>query len=159
DSEQLVRLVFSNRGVGARDIGFSVPELNDLRTRAGIFQDVSVVWPVSTNLTGGAHPERLELMGVSSNYFNLLRVKAQLRRVIGPQDEAEGFAEACVISDSLWRREFGADPHILGRRLQMDNDPYTIVGVMPPGFRHPGATVATDVDAWATAGFTANPFP
>src|SRR5262249_23748113 len=84
---------------------------------------------------------------------------AQIGRLIGPQDEAEGFAEVAVISDSLWRREFGADPNIIGHRLQLDNDPYTIVGVLPPGFRHPGRTVSTDVDVWGNAGFRANPFP
>jgi len=157
--DQLVRLVFSNRGVGANDIGLSVPELDDLRDRAGIFQDVSVVWPANANLTGAQHPERLEMLGVSPNYFSMLGVSAQLGRVFGPEDKAEGFAEAVVISDNLWRRSFGKDPAILGRRLQLDNDPYTIVGVLPPGFRHPGRTVASDVDVWATAGFRSNPFP
>jgi predicted permease len=159
DPDQLVRLLFSNRGVGARNVSFSEPELQDLRTRAGIFQDVSVVWSVSVNLTGSERPERLELLGVSADYFSLLGAQAQLGRLFGPQDEAEGFAEAAVISDSLWRRSFGADPHILGRRLQLDSDPYTVVGVLPPDFRHPGQTVSTDVDIFATAGFRADPFP
>jgi putative ABC transport system permease protein len=159
DPDQMMRLVFSNQGVGARDIGLSVPEFDDLRTRAEIFQDVSVVWPANANLTGAQHPERLEILGVSPNYFSMLGVTAQVGRVFGPQDNAEGFAEAVVISDSLWRRSFGGDEHVLGRKLQLDNDPYTIVGVLPRSFRHPGRTVSSDVDVWATAGFRANPFP
>jgi hypothetical protein len=70
-----------------------------------------------------------------------------------------GFTEAVVISDGLWKRQFGGDPHILGRRIRVDEDGYTIVGVMPPDFRHPGQTLSGDVELWAAAGFTANPFP
>src|SRR5256714_9880241 len=157
--ERLVKVIASNRGVGARDIGFSVPELDDLRTRAGVFDQVTAIQGGPTNLTGAEHPQHLELLEVSPNYFSMLGVSAHIGRVFGPGDEAPGFAEAAVISDSLWARGFGRDPGVLGRRLQLDNDPYTIVGVLPPGFRHPGRTVATDVEIWITAGFRADPFP
>jgi len=96
---------------------------------------------------------------VSPNYFSMLGISAHIGRVFGPGDEEQGFAEAVVISDSLWARGFGRDPGILGRKVQLDNDPYTIVGVLPPGFRHPGRTRSTDVEIWATAGFKADPFP
>jgi predicted permease len=157
--DRLVKIVANNRGVRAQDIGFSVPELDDLRTRAGVFEQVTVTWPTDVNLTGAERPQRLEAQGVSPNYFSMLGTSAHIGRVFGPGDEAQGFAEAVVISDSLWARGFGRDPGILGRRVQLDNDPYTIVGVLPTGFRHPGSTLATDVEIWVTAGFKANPFP
>jgi predicted permease len=157
--DRLVKIVANNRGVGAQDIGLSVPELDDLRTRAGVFDQVSVTFPTDTNFTGAERPQRLEAQGVSPNYFSMLGTSAHIGRVFGPGDEAQGFAEAAVISDSLWARGFGRDPGILGRRVQLDNDPYTIVGVLPPGFRHPGRTVATDVEIWVTTGFKANPWP
>jgi predicted permease len=145
--------------VGVRDIGFSAPELDDLRSRAGVFEQLTATLGTNVNLTGSEGPQRLELQIVSPNYFSMLGTSAHIGRVFGPDDEAQGFAEAAVISDSLWARGFGRDPAILGRNLQLDNDPYTIVGVLPPGFRHPGSTVATDVEVWATAGFKADPFP
>jgi len=157
--DRLVKIVANNQGVGAQDIGFSVAELDDLRTRAGVFEQVTVTWPTDVNLTGAERPQRLEAQAVSPNYFSMLGISAHMGRVFGPGDEAQGFAEAVVISDSLWARGFGRDPGILGRRVQLDNDPYTIVGVLPPGFRHPGRTLATDVEIWITAGFRANPFP
>jgi predicted permease len=157
--DRLVKIVANNRGVGAQDIGLSVPELDDLRTRAGVFDQVTAIQGGPTNLTGGERPQHLELLEVSPNYFSMLGTSAHIGRVFGPGDEAPGFAEAAVISDSLWARGFGRDPGVLGRRLQLDNDPYTIVGVLPPGFRHPGRTVATDVEIWITAGFRADPFP
>jgi predicted permease len=157
--ERLVKIVASNRGVGARDIGLSVPEFDDLRSRAGVFDQVTATLGGPTNLTGAGRPQRFELLEVSPNYFSMLGTSAQIGRVFGPRDEAPGFAEAAVISDSLWAREFGRDPGVLGRKIQLDTDPYTIVGVLPPGFRHPGSTVSTDVEIWVTCGFRADPFP
>jgi len=157
--ERLVKIVASNRGVGARDIGLSVPEFDDLRSTAGVFDEVTATQGGPTNLTGGERPERFELLEVSPNYFSMLGTSAHIGRVFGPGDEAPGFAEAAIISDSLWAREFGRDPGVLGRKIQLDSDPYTIVGVLPPGFRHPGSTVSTDVDIWVTCGFRADPYP
>jgi predicted permease len=157
--DRLVKIVASNRDVDARDIGFSVPELDDLRSRAGVFDQVTVVWPNDVDLAGTERPRRLEMLAVSPNYFSMLGTSAHLGRVFGPGDEEQGFADPVVISDNLWASEFGRDPGILGRKIQLDNDPNTIVGVLPPGFRHPGRTVATDVEVWTTAGFRADPFP
>jgi putative ABC transport system permease protein len=135
--DRLVKIVANNRGVGARDIGLSVPELDDLRLRAGVFEQVAAMITSDANLTGAERPERLEIAGVSPNYFSLLGTSAHLGRVFGSGDEVGGYAEAAVISDSLWAHEFGRDPGILGRRVQIDNDPYTIapgaIGLLKPG--------------------------
>jgi predicted permease len=160
DPSRLVKITFNNPGIGLRDIRFSVPELEDLKSRAGVFEEVSVVVSGSTNLTGARQqPERLELLEVSPNYFSMLGAPPQIGRLFGSQDFALGFAEAAVISDGLWRRSYGGDPNILGKHLQLDNDPYTIVGVLPAGFRHPGKTIARDVEVWVTCGFSADPYP
>jgi len=156
--EQIVLVRDDLTGRQIESVGLSVDELKDLQERAGIFEQVSAVWPVDANLTGSDRPERIELLAVSPNYFTLLGANAQLGRVFGPQDDAKGFAEGVIISDGLWRRLFGSDPNILGRKVYADSDLYTIIGVMPPGFRHPGKTLRDEVDMWATAGFAANPF-
>ena len=159
DPSRLVKITFNNPGIGLRDVPFSVPELEDLKSRAGVFEEVSVVLSGPTNLTGGKQPEHLEMLEVSPNYFSMLGTAPEIGRLFGPQDFALGFAEATVISDGLWRRSYGGDPNILGKRLRMDNDPYTIVGVVPAGFRHPGTTVAKDVEVWVTCGFSGDPYP
>jgi predicted permease len=159
DPGRLVKITFNNPGIGLRDIPFSVPELEDLKSRAGIFKEVSVLVSGPTNLTGGKQPEHLELLEVSPNYFSMLGTTPEIGRLFGEQDFALGFAEAAVISDDLWRRSYGGDPNILGKRLKLDNDPYTIVGVVPAGFRHPGKTIARDVEVWVTCGFSADPYP
>jgi predicted permease len=156
--EQLVLVRDDLTGRQTEGVGMSVPELKDLQQSAGVFEEVAGAWPVDANLTGSDRPERVELLAVSPNYFSLLGASARLGRVFGPQERAEGFAEGVVISDGLWRRTFGADPNVLGRRIYADTDAYTIIGVMPPGFRHPAQTLRNDVEMWAAAGFTGTPF-
>jgi len=156
--ERLVRIFDDLNGAGAKDVGMSVPELQDLRDRSGVFERISAIVPASTALRGGDRTDRIEMLGTSFDYFQMLGVNPELGRVYAPSDTVPGFTEAVVISDGLWRRQFGADPRVLGRRILADEDAYTIVGVMPPDFRHPGQTLAGDVELWAAAGFTANPF-
>lgn len=159
DPDRLVRIFFNKPGVGLRDVQFSVPELEDLRNRSGIFADVSTVGGGSVNLTGASQPERLELAVTHPNFFSMLGTSPQIGRLFGPQDFALGFAPVVVISDGLWRRSYGADPNVLGRNLSLDSDPYTIVGVLPPGFRYPAPTISGNVDVFCTAGFSADPGP
>jgi putative ABC transport system permease protein len=157
--EQIVIIRDNLTGRQVEDVGLSVDELRDLQQRSGAFQQVSAVWPVDANLTGSDRPERIELLGVSPNYFALLGANAQLGRVFGAEEQqAQGFSGTVVISSGLWKRLYGNDPNILGRKVYVDTDLYTIIGVMPPGFRHPGKTLRNDVDMWASAGFSANPF-
>src|ERR1700732_4441598 len=157
--QQLVRVFDDLRGSNVPDVGISVPELGDYQDRSGVFSDISVVWPISANITGGEHPERVETLATSPNYFTILGANPALGRIYTKQDALPGFTEVIVISDGLWRRMFGADPHILGRKLRLDNDLYAVIGVLPPNFRHPGRTLETDVEAFIAAGYAANPFP
>ena len=78
---QLVQLNADERGVGSQNLGFSYPELQDLSDRAGIFDGVSVSWQAPANLTGGEHPERVEFLAVSPNYFSILGSHPQLGRL------------------------------------------------------------------------------
>ena len=158
DPDRLVRIYFNNLGVGLRGVRFSVPEFDDLRTQTDVFEDVSVIVFGPTNLTGAKQPEHLEMMEVSPNYFSMLGATPELGRLFGHQDFALGFAPVVVISDALWRRSYGADPGVLGRSLRLDNDLYTIVGVLSPGFRNPGPTIPA-VEVWITCGYSADPFP
>lgn len=157
--EQLVRVYDDLRGSNSQDVGLSVPELWDLRDKSGVFQDISVTWPVDANLTGGEHPDRVEFVGTSTSYFTMLGVQAQLGRVYTVADSQPGFTEGITISDAFWHRMFGADPQVLGKKIRLDGDLYTILGVMPPGFRHPGQALISEVDVFAAAGFNAAPFP
>jgi putative ABC transport system permease protein len=157
---ELVRVEDDLPGVGARDVGISVPEWRDLQS-SGIFQSVSVSGHgANVNLTGSAQPERLSYKHVSPNYFSVFGVDAQLGRTFDPHDATPGFNLEAVISDGLWRREFGADPHIIGKALLLDNDVYHVAGVMPSGFRDLGSTSEElNTEVWLAAGMSGLPFP
>ena len=156
---ELVRVEDDLPGVGAQGVGISVPEWRDLES-SGIFQSVSISGTgANVNLTGSAQPVRLSFKQVTPNYFAVLGVDAQLGRTFDPHDATPGYNLEVVISDGLWRREFGADPHIIGKALRLDNDVYHVVGVMPRGFRDQGSTSEEqNVELWLGAGFAGLPF-
>lgn len=157
--EQLVRVFDDLRGTNEQDIGMSAPELWDLRDLSDVFQEISAVAPSNSAVGGGDRTVRAETLVTSPDYFILLGAKPELGRVYTPQDAAPGFMEPVVISNGFWRRYYGSDPKIIGRKMRLDNDMYTIVGVMPAGFRHPGPTLDTDVEVWIATGFNGLPFP
>jgi putative ABC transport system permease protein len=156
---ELVRIEGSLPGVGAKEVGLSIPEMRDLQS-SGIFQYVSSYGTGSVNLTGSAQPARIDFKPVTPEYFSVLGAEAQLGRVFDPRDTTPGFNLEVVISDGLWKRDFGADPNILGKTLRLDNDEYHVVGVMPAGFRDQGPTIEErNSELWAAAGFAADPAP
>jgi predicted permease len=157
--EQLVRIFDDLRGPNDLDVGMSAPELWDLQDRSGVFQEISAVAPSNSAVGGGDRTVRAESLVTSPDYFTLMGAKPELGRVYTPQDAAPGFLDPVVISNGFWRRYYGSDPKIIGRKMRLDNDMYTIVGVMPAGFRHPGPTLDTDVEVWIATGFNGQPFP
>jgi predicted permease len=159
DPDRLVRIFFNEPGVGLRDVRFSKPELDDLQTRSGVFEDVTPIFEGSEDVTGAGQPERVEGVNGSVSYFSMLGVTPQIGRLFGAQDFVPGFAAEAVISDGLWRRAYGADPNVVGRTIRLDNDPLTIIGVLPRGFRHPGPTTSGDAEVFGAGGFTGDPFP
>jgi putative ABC transport system permease protein len=156
-SEQLVSVAADFPGLGARDVGMSQPEWQDFQ-HSGIFEYVSPTWFDENNLTGASQPARVRLVITAPNYFALLGVKPQLGRVFDPADHSPGLLPEVVISDGLWRRSFGADPHILDKSIHMDTDLYHIVGVMAPGFDAPGRSVGErNIEVWAATSFYGAP--
>ena len=156
--DRLVRITADFAAITVSDVGLSAPELADYRDRSGLFDGIAGVWAINANLTEVDEPERVEVLLASPSYFDVLGARPQLGRLFGPEDNAPGITEVVVISDELWRRRFGAAPDAIGRKLRIDNDWYTVVGVLPPGFKHPGRAVLTDVDVWAPCNFSATPF-
>ena len=94
EPERLIRVFDDLNGAGATDVGMSVPELEELRARSDIFEQVSAIWPVSTALTGGERAERIEMLGTSPSYFEMLGAKAARGRVIPRLIGRPGFSTA-----------------------------------------------------------------
>jgi putative ABC transport system permease protein len=93
--------------------------------------------------------ERVQATAVTHDFFEMLGAQPQIGRVFSPN---EGRPDVAILSDALWRNYFQADPKILGTRIVLDGTPSTVVGVMPPGFVHPGAA---DTGVWLPYAVTA----
>jgi putative ABC transport system permease protein len=91
------------------------------------------------NLTGGAHPERILAGHVTQSFFPVLGIEPALGRTFLPGEERPGHDHVAVLSHDLWQGYFNRDPNILGKSLILDGASYSVIGVMPRRFFHPGS--------------------
>ena len=117
----------------------SAPEFMDFRTLCKSFSHIAAIAGDSFNITVGSVPERVEGVDVSTSFFPLLGVEAKLGRVFLPEEEQPGRDNVALLSDRLWRRRFGADPKVVGRKLIISGRSFIVVGILPPGFQYPPA--------------------
>jgi putative ABC transport system permease protein len=130
ESQQLVDLseTFKPDGYGS----VSVPNLEDWKAQNTIFNGISAYSGTSFNLETGDTPQRIPGLNVGTNYFDVLAVKPTLGRAFLPGEDVAGNQRVVVISDDLWRSNFGANPAIVNQTIPLNGQQYTVVGVMPP---------------------------
>jgi putative ABC transport system permease protein len=136
--EQLVQLWMRFTGIGIpNDQNWvSAPEFADLQHSQSL-SHLAAVSSTSFNINITGAPERIDSAVVSTSFFPLLGVQAELGRVFLPEEGQSGRERVVLLSDGLWRRRFGADPAISGRKLVMNGQSYLVVGVLPPDFHLP----------------------
>jgi putative ABC transport system permease protein len=103
EPDRIVRVFDDLGGAGARNVGMSVPELYDLQ-RSGVFEQISVIFPASQALAGGDGVDRIEFLGTSPSYFELLGAKPALGRIYTQSEWVPGCLDGVVISGGLWKR-------------------------------------------------------
>jgi hypothetical protein len=145
DQDRLTMLWLRDR---TRDVSFvelSYPDFLDIRERSRAFADVAAMPAVNStfNLTGEGAPQVITGRPVTGNFFEVLGVAPAIGRSFEAAEKVKGGAAAAVLSDGFWRRQFGADPAVVGRSIRLDGNLTTVVGVMPRGFTYPGG-----VDLW-----------
>src|SRR5580658_2197687 len=149
EAEQLVLLWQLNRHNEDHEIKLTAPDYIDWKEQNSVFLDIAAFNANSglgLNLSGAGHPARISATSVTGNLFSVLGVTPALGRSFLPDEERPGSAPVCILSDGLWRRRFGSDPKILGKALTLNGEIWTVVGVMPAGFRFPQS-----VDLWVPA--------
>lgn len=149
EPDRLVTIDESISGVGA-----SFPELpvnaNHLmywREHNRSFSGVAAMLPVSMPL-GGAQPEEIRVARETANLFAVLGVQPRRGRTFTTEEEKPGHGDVVILADGLWKRRFGSDPSIVGKRITMDGKPYQVVGVLPAQFAWPEATKSRPVEAF-----------
>jgi predicted permease len=146
-SERLMRIRFDQGGGDAS----TPPDLADFRTRSKTFEGFALYEGASANMArDGADPIRIVGVRVSANWFSLFRVKPLHGRFFAAGEDAEAAPDVLVLSERIWRREFGADPAIVGKTLQINATPMTVIGIAAADRQYP-----MTAEAWLTTRFGA----
>jgi macrolide transport system ATP-binding/permease protein len=146
DGSARLRVIFAETSAG-RPLGVSYPDYQYLRDHDQAFSGLFGSALATVGLGRGRSARSLWAELVTGNYFQVLGVRAERGRTLLPSDElAPGRHPVIVLSDGLWRRDFGADPDIVGKTVEINNYPLTVVGVADPTFH--GTTVVYDVEVF-----------
>ncbi|HEX8942256.1 MAG TPA: ABC transporter permease [Gemmatimonadaceae bacterium] len=148
DADRLV-VVWHHDVEHARNDKATGAELTAWRSARRVFADVGFSWDAQYTLTGAEHPIALRGWQFSTNFFSLLGARPALGRTFVATDDAPGGGRVVVLSHHLWQSAFGSTTAIIGKTIELDGAPYTVVGVMPPQFAHPDA----GIDVWTPLAF------
>jgi putative ABC transport system permease protein len=133
DSEDLVRVYMANRDRGWSRSSISPLDFLDYREQSSGLE-LATYQNTGLNLSGGDRPERLGAIVVSPGLLSVFGVQPAVGRGFLPEEERDGAGQVVMISDGLWQDRFGGDPEVLGSTIQLNGNPYTVVGVLPPRF-------------------------
>ena len=150
DPGRLVKVWTRFVGIGLPDNRnwVSPPEFADFRSLSHAFSHIAAIQADSFNFAGRL-AERVQAAEASTSLFPMLGVQAKLGRVFLPEEEQPGRNYVVLLSEGLWRRRFGADPGVVGRKLQINGISALVVGVLPGSFQFP-----SEAEAWAPLSFT-----
>ena len=112
-------------------------QLVEWRKRTHSFEGIGAYRNITVSLTGEGRPELIPGAQVSANLFDVLGVRPRFGRTFLEQEDSYGQHQVVILADSIWRLRFGGDPAIVGRKITLGGAPYTVVGVLPPGFEFP----------------------
>jgi putative ABC transport system permease protein len=141
EAERIVYFEGRNLSQGITDSNISYLDFTDWSQQRDVFSAAAAYWTASANLgADGAEPERVQRVGVTNSFFNVLNVQPFLGRVFRPDEDQPDTLTVAIVSHGLWKRRFGSDPDIIGKQVQINARPITVVGVMPQGFEFPEQT-------------------
>ncbi|HEY1493189.1 MAG TPA: ABC transporter permease [Candidatus Solibacter sp.] len=136
-SDELVVVRERNLKAGFPQFSLSPGNYVDYRDHNHTLSGFAAISRLGVNLSGGAEPERLRGARVTNEFFNVLGVQPVVGRAFTVQEGQFGAPKVVILSDGLWQRRFGGAKDVLGRQLKMNEELYTVVGVMPPDFSFP----------------------
>jgi predicted permease len=138
DPDRLVRLQTVMGETAGNVRGVSIPDLEDLRAAASTVEALGAYRAFPNTLTVDGRAQAANLTYLDARTFPLLGVRPILGRGFSPEeDQFNGDVKKALLSHALWSGMFSSDPHILGKVIEARGDRYTVIGIMPPGFRFP----------------------
>jgi predicted permease len=139
--DRLVILWNRSPGLGITQDWFSTAQYFDIKTGHHGFEQVAIAIGGNYNLTGQGDPERVGAMRVSSSLLPMLGARPALGRLLTPDEDVPGHPSTAVLTDGMWARHYGRDPHIIGKSVIINGQTYEIVGVLPQNFSLPQEVV------------------
>jgi len=152
DPDRLVLVWESAPFFGLADSPVAPANYADWKARSRSFEQMGALEDRSYRLTGEGAPEVVEGAVVTPEVFYALRTRPAIGRVFRDDDNRVGAPKVVVLSDSFWRRRFGADPGVIGRTLTLNDEKHTIVGVLAPGTEPPAEYSDAPGDLWTPLG-------
>ena len=137
DPGQLVNVSEAKPKAGVSGVGVSWPAFLELRDHSRAFSSVAGLAGHALTLSGRGEPADVSTIAVTPDFFSLLGTRPLLGRTLSSADGERGAAPVVVLSEQLWRSHFGADAGAVGTSISLDQRAFTVVGVMPAGFRTP----------------------
>jgi len=132
EGDRLVYLRQSISGPGGENIGFSVPEINDIREGVKSLGGIAEYSQMTYTLQGESDAVRMTVGLVTGNYFQVMGLSAVIGRVLDASDDGTKVPPLMVLTHDYWRRRFGGDRSIIGKSVRLDGRAVTVVGVMQP---------------------------
>ena len=149
DSDRLAMIWQTDPERGNLEDWASYRTILDWHEQSKSFDDFAAYYNTTHTLTGTDHPERAAGARVSAGFFTTLGIDAALGRTFRPEDHQDGAEQVAMISYGLWQRRFGEDANLIGRTLELDRNPFTVIGVLPREFTFPLLTPQPEV--WTSA--------
>ncbi|MBV9404891.1 MAG: ABC transporter permease, partial [Acidobacteriaceae bacterium] len=148
DPDRLVQITADYPRRKVADTTFSKREFDKLNAQQQSFASIGTYLSSTEPLTlsGSGEPEALKGARVSANFLNVLGVEPVLGRGFLPEEGIRGGPDVAILSNELWRRRFGSDARVLGKIIDLNTTPYTVIGVLPQGFSFP----MPGADVWLT---------
>jgi len=137
-------------------------DFRDFRERNQTFESIAAITRADAQLSGSGDPVMLHAFSVTSGYFRVLGLAPAMGAEFTRDDELPEHGRLAVLSDRLWRTRFESDRSIIGSSITINAEPFTVVGVMPPGVQHPGNDYHSladgdTVDLWIPFTFAGDP--
>ena len=133
------------------EFSVSPPNYLDWVKQTKSYENLAAYGGAAANLTGEGEPQRLVGVKATAHYFDVYGIQPILGRTFLPEEDAPGKDHVVVLSYPFWQRVFGGAANTVGRSVQLNGEPYTVIGVTPPGF---GST--SKIDAWMPMAFAAD---
>jgi putative ABC transport system permease protein len=137
DSSRLIRIRNDAPLANRQDVGVSIAETRDLRQRLGALESFVEYHHMHFVLLNQGEPHRVNTGVVSSQYFDVFGIRPALGRTFTPSDDVLGAEPVLILSHGYWQKQFGSDPQVVGKVVQMNDHAHTIVGVLPAIGQYP----------------------